>query len=325
MECFRLVFTPYYHVQMWRKSNLKKFFRWRNIIIALLLLLIVLYGAICIFVVNGVASRDRWQSEERPEDYGLPYKDVAFPSRGDGVQLKGWHIADPDRKHTIIFVHGIGGDRGGSRALSIASGLWENEFNVLLYDQRASGLSEGEIVSGGFFEQDDLLGAYDYVRETGAESGNVGVLGFSMGAAVAILGAPREPGIQAVVSDTTYASASELIEGEVALATAMPIWMVPVFSPGITLIADLMYSIQLNEMVPEVAISEINYPILLIHGTNDTRIPVDHGLRVYERAFQGSILWQAAGVEHMGAFTIYPEEYMERVIQYFHGRFQISP
>ena len=196
---------------------------------------------------------------------------------------------------------------------------------MLLFDQRASGVSEGEIVSGGYFEQDDLLGAYDYVRETGGELGSVGVLGFSMGAAVAILGAPREPGIQAVISDTTYASASELIEGEVALATAMPIWMVPVFSPGITLIADLMYSIQLNEMVPEVAISEINYPILLIHGTNDTRIPVDHGLRVYERAFQGSILWQAAGVEHMGAFTIYPEEYMERVIQYFHGRFQISP
>ncbi|MQF82555.1 alpha/beta fold hydrolase [SAR202 cluster bacterium AD-802-E10_MRT_200m] len=324
MECSRQVLTPYYHVQLWRKRNLKKLFRTRSIIIALLLL-VVLYGAICIFVVNGVASRERWQSEEHPEDYGLPYKDVEFPSRGDGLQLKGWYIAGPDRKHTIIFVHGIGGDRGGSRALNIASGLWENEFNVLLYDQRASGLSEGEIVSGGYFEQDDLLGAYDYLREKGVESGNVGVVGFSMGAAVAILGAPQESGIQAVVADTTYASASELIEGEVALATTMPIWMVPVFSPGITLAADLMYDIELNEMVPEVAVAEIKYPVLLIHGTNDTRIPVEHSLRVYERAFQGSILWQAVGVEHMGAFSVYREEYMERVVRYFGQRFETIP
>ena len=192
-----------------------------------------------------------------------------------------------------------------------------------MFDMRASGRSEGEMASGGYFEQDDLLGAVDFVRNTGIPSGNIGVVGFSMGAATSILGASKEPGIQAIVSDSTYADILDLIADEVALATPMPAWIVPVFQPGIIGIADLLYGIKLNEVVPERAASSIDYPIFLIHGTDDTRVPFEQSIRVHGAAASGSTLWKVDGVRHARAFEEHPSKYIEDIIRYFRTRFGI--
>jgi len=284
------------------------------------ILLTAFYVTTSIFIVRGVAIIDRWETDVRPEYFNLPAKSVEFRSRNSELNLKGWYIAAPDKKHTIIFVHGFGGDRGSASALHIGSGLWENGFNVLLFDLRASGKSEGDMASGGYFEQEDLLGAFDFVRSTGIPSGNIGVLGFSMGAATSILGASKEAGIQAVVSDSTYATILDLIAQEIERATPMPAWIVPLFQPGINIMANILYGIKLDKIVPEKAASEINYPIFLIHGVDDARVPVEQSIRVHKAAQKDSVLWKAEGAGHVGAFNKYPNEYFERIIGYFRAR-----
>jgi pimeloyl-ACP methyl ester carboxylesterase len=300
---------------------MRRLFRWRVISLAAFVLLFTFYVGVSTFVVRAVAIIDRSESEGRPADYNLPAKNVEFPSRNDGLNLKGWYISAPDKEHTVIFVHGFGGDRGSAHALDIGSGLWQNGFNVLMFDLRASGSSEGEMASGGYLEQDDLLGAVDFVRNTGIPSGNIGVIGFSMGAATSILGASKEPSIQAIVSDSTYANVLDLIAEEVARATPMPAWIVPVFQPGIIVIADLLYGIKLDEIVPERAASSIDYPIFLIHGTDDTRVPFKQSIRVHGAAASGSTLWKVDGVRHARAFEEHPSKYIENIIRYFRTRF----
>ena len=300
---------------------MRRLFRWRVISLAVFVLLFTFYVGVSTFVVRAVAIIDRSEPEYRPEEYKLPAKDVEFPSRNDGLNLKGWHISSPDKEHTVIFVHGFGGNRGSAHALDIGSGLWQNGFNVLFFDLGASGTSEGEMASGGYFEQDDLLGAVDFVLDTGIQPGNIGVVGHSMGAATAILGASKEPGIQAIVSDSTYADILDLIAQEVALATPIPEWIVPVFQPGIIVIADLLYGIKLKEVVPESAVSSIDYPIFLIHGTGDTRVPFEQSIRVHGAAASGSTFWKVDGVRHARAFEEYPSKYIEDTIRYFRTRF----
>ena len=182
------------------------------------------------------------------------------------------------------------------------------------------------MVSGGYFEQEDLLGAFDFVRNTGVPAGNIGVLGFSMGAATSILGASKETGIQAVVSEGTYAALIDLITQEVELATPMPGWMVPLFQPGIMISANILYGMKLDTVIPEKAASEINYPIFLIHGTNtDTRVPLEHSIRVHKAAQKDSTLWKVEGVGHVGAFNKHPNKYVERIIEYYRTRFGMPP
>ena len=62
------------------------------------------------------------------------------------------------------------------------------------------------------------------------------------------------------------------------------------------------------------------YPILIIHGMADSRIPFEHGVRVHEVAHPDSKMWLVPEVDHVDAFLTYPDEYVERLVSYLNGR-----
>jgi pimeloyl-ACP methyl ester carboxylesterase len=141
-----------------------------------------------------------------------------------------------------------------------------------------------------------------------------------MGAGTSALAAAAEPDIQALVLDSPYAKASELVAQETARKTFFPEWFVPIFVPGAGLAADLLFDIDLGALVPEKAVADIDYPILVIHGLADTRIPTEHGIRVHMASHPESSLWLVPEVDHVDAFLTLPEEYAERVAAYFAER-----
>ena len=149
-----------------------------------------------------------------------------------------------------------------------------------------------------------------------------GLIGFSMGAATSIMAAAEEPRITAVVADSPYADASDLIAREAARKTPFPLWLMPIFIPTTKLMAKGIYGIDIGELVPERAVARLGYPILVIHGTEDQRVPLEHGQRVVEAAKTGSVLWRVPGVDHVDAFLTYPDEYVDRVTEYFGSRFR---
>jgi pimeloyl-ACP methyl ester carboxylesterase len=198
-------------------------------------------------------------------------------------------------------------------------------YNVLVFDLRGHGTSDGARVSGGYFERDDVLGAYDFLLSRGAEPGRVGLVGRSMGAGIAIMAAALEPGIAAVVADSPYAEVDDVIAQETARQTPAPRWLVPVFLPGARLFADALYGIDLEALAPERDVQRLTYPVYLIHGEADTRIPVSESYRVLAHAPRGSALWTLPGVEHVDAFREQPDEYTRRVLAYLGSRFEGEP
>ena len=169
------------------------------------------------------------------------------------------------------------------------------------------------------------MGAFDYLVERGVDpgrTGQIGLIGFSMGAATSIMAAAEEPRIAAVVADSPYADATDLIAREAARKTPIPLWLMPIFIPTTKLMAKGIYGIDIGELAPERSVERLEYPILVIHGTEDQRIPLDHGERVVKAAEAGSFLWRALGVDHVDAFLTYPDEYVDRVTEYFGSRFR---
>ena len=290
----------------------------------LLVLLIAVYGYISFMITSGLTNWDRKQQEDEPGNYGLQYEEVEFTSRGDAITLDGWYLPGDNGKPTIIFVHGIGSMRSGDNATEIAYHLVGQGFNVLLFDLRAHGSSGGDYVSAGYFEQKDVLGAIDFLLKRGVTTDDIGVIGFSMGAGTSILALVEEPGIRALVVDSPYARASDLLTSETTRKTGIPEWLSPIFIPAVKVIASLFYGIDVGSLVPEEAVRQLTYPILVIHGKEDTRIPYTHGERVYDEAYQGSTIWLVPGVEHVDAFLDYPEEYVLRVTEYFIGQLGID-
>ena len=286
-----------------------------------LVLLLVIYGLISFLIASGVTKTDRKEQKEDPSAYGLEFDDVEFVSQRGDVTLRGWYISGQEEKPTLIFVHGIGSVRSGDRAVDLASRLVGNGYNVLMFDLRGHGSSGGDQVSGGYFEQWDVLGAYDFLAGRGVPPGRIGLLGFSMGAATAVLAAAREPGIGALVADSPYAKASDMIAHQAARKTVFPRWFTPIFVPSAVLIANWFYGIDLGSVVPEDAVADLPYPILVIHGTGDSRIPYQQGQRVQQSAPAGSSIWLVPDADHVDAFATYPEEYVQRVMAYLDDRF----
>ena len=148
----------------------------------------------------------------------------------------------------------------------------------------------------------------------------MGALGWSMGGATALLAVAEEPAIRAVVADSAFADARDMIAQETARSTVFPEWMVPLFIPGMSAMSSILYDIDVGAIAPERASATLGYPILVIHGDLDSRIPVEQSVRIHASSPAGSELWLVPGSDHTDAFLDLPGEYVARVETYFRDR-----
>ncbi len=294
----------------------------------IVLLFVGFYCYVSYSMASGVTTLDRSALDGHPNEYGLPYENVAFSPRGDewdDIVLRGWiiekeRLAGPRDELTVILVHGLNRNRTADNALALARRLFDRGFNVLLFDMRGHGESDGDQLSAGYFEKWDVLGAYDFLVQRGAPPGGIGVLGWSLGGATALLAAAEEPAIRGVVADSSFADVHDLIAQETARATVFPQWTVPAFVPGMKIISRVLYGIDVGAVVPEKAAGTLGYPILVIHGGADSRVPKGQSIRIHASAPTGSELWLAPGSDHADAVLDAPDEYVERVDAYFRSR-----
>jgi dipeptidyl aminopeptidase/acylaminoacyl peptidase len=302
-------------------SRIRRFMR-PKVIVPVLLGALALYLLVALAMVYLGTRPERKPFEASPEDFGLQYEDVSFTPRDGSLTLRGWLLSGSPEAPYLIFVHGIGDQRTGNDALDLASRLVKDDgYNVLVFDLRAQGTSDGSFVSAGEFERYDVLGAYDFLLSHGAEPGRVGLIGRSYGAATAIMAASMEPGIAAVVADSPFADVQDRIARETARKTPMPQGLVRLFLPPARVFASVLYGIDLGDLKPEKDVAKLAYPVLIIHGEADERIPISEGRRVYAAAPPGSEMWTLPGVTHTQGFQTYPDEYVGRVEAYLAARF----
>ena len=245
-----------------------------------------------------------------PWELGVDYEAVEFQAR-DGVMIRGWWLPRPASKQVVI---GCTGHRGAKHELlGIGSGLWRAGNNVLLFDFRGRGASDLAACSLAYHEMEDLQAAVDYVCGRLPE-GRIGVIGYSMGAAVALLVAAREPRLRAVVADSPFATMRDVI-GHAFERRRIPAR--PML--GLTgWVNRWRYGYCFDAVEPVEVVGAIApRPILLIHGTDDSIIPVDHSRAIFAAAGEPKELWILPGVKHCGGYFADRPYYVARVVQFF--------
>jgi fermentation-respiration switch protein FrsA (DUF1100 family) len=245
---------------------------------------VVVYVVVCVFMALTLTRNARHVFAHTPEQFGLAYESVAFPSRIDGIGLRGWLLQPTSIVHPrpVIMVHGKGADREagpGDGILGIAAPLVRDGYTVLTFDLRASGESSGDRFTLGALEVRDVLGAIDFLRVRGVAADGVNVVGFSMGGATALLAAETDPLVRTVVEDSGYADLNELLDEEVPKQSGLP----AVFTPGMVLAAEAVlginvYAIRPIDGVPALAAAGV--PLLIIHGDADTYVPPKNARRI---------------------------------------------
>lgn len=250
-----------------------------------------------------------------PFELGVPYDDVTFmPDRGDHC-VRGWWLPRHGSKQVIIACTGYRAKRAD--LLGISAALWRAGNHVLLFDFHGHGSGVGAPVTLGYRELDDLLGALDYARRH-VRDARIGVIGFSMGAACAILAAAERPEIRAVVADSSFATHADEVRFSIQQA-----WHGP--SPVVSVVARVAdtflgwragyrhHDVEPLREIPRLA----PRPVLLIHSTCDETIPVEDAYRLYDAAGEPKELWVADATSHCGVYFINREEYCRRVAAFF--------
>ena len=238
-----------------------------------------------------------------PWELGISYEEVSFRT-SDRLLLRGWWLPAPQPERTVIALHGHRGAR--HHCVGIGAALWRRGANVLLFDQRGRGSSEGELMSLGHFETLDAVAAVGYALSRAPEL-PLGLIGYSMGAAVAVMAAARDERVGAIVADSPFSSERGLIR---ALLRKQ---MGPLHPPVAALTERLLpYDPGEVELLREVA-KVAPRACLFVHGLLDKTCDPKDSVRLYEAAEEPKELWLLEEAGHCDAYFADREAYCERV------------
>jgi alpha-beta hydrolase superfamily lysophospholipase len=236
----------------------------------------------------------------------------------DGSILRGWNFVPRAGNGDVVIVqHGQGDNRVGM--LGYADMLMRHGYNVLLPDSRAAGTSGGAFLTFGVLEAGEFNLWYNWINASEVPR-CIYAIGNSVGAAIVLEAAARQPGYCAVVAESGFSSFRETSYLRMGQTFGTGPWLgrtflFPTVEAGL-IYARLKYGIDLADSSPKKALAHSHVPILLIHGLADNNLPPINSERI-KAADESAQLWEPAGAGHCGAFSTAPEEYERRVVGWF--------
>ncbi len=256
-----------------------------------------------------------WRATEpylTPADAGLAFEEVDLRSR-DGLRLSTWFIpAQGAAKGTLIYLHGIEGSRVttiGGAAVFAARG-----FNVLTYDARAAGTSEGEICTYGFFEKDDVSCAVDaLVKRADVVPARIAVLGKSLGGAIALQAAAVDRRIRCVVAEAAFTDLMTITNDYQRRLYTLGTGVVHRIAMRV---AERRGGFRAREVSPVNAVASCDTPVFFIHGADDPLVRADYSRQLFDAARGPKELWIIPGGGHGSLYKIAGEEYNTRRIEF---------
>ena len=264
-------------------------------------------------IASGVIRQPREVLHEDWNTAGLHPEFVRFAS-ADGTSLAGAFLRGTNRA-TIVLLHGYGDSK--TQLLPQAKFLLAEGFNIFLFDFRASGESDGEYITLGLDEQQDLAGAICYLHtRKDIDHGRIGVFGFSMGGSVALLKAGDLPEIRAVAVDSSYAEVKSVIQANfreyLGRFTFFPLGTLVLY------IIKVRTGAYLSDIRPLKHMHRLHdIPLLFIHGTKDVTVPVWDAMRMQGSATGPTDMFIIEGAGHHTTRAMAGEQYTKKLVGFF--------
>ena len=210
-----------------------------------------------------------------PSDFRLRAEDVTIVA-DDGVTLAAWLIPAaapraPADTPVVVMLHGYPANKADM--LRLADTL-HPDFATLLVDFRYFGASQGRATTLGFRERRDLARAIDVLAGRGHT--RIGVFGYSLGGAVALLGAAEDARIRAVVAWAPFADLRALGREVYSVFWLLKYPLVELM----VLWGHVFLGGDLTRPSPEAAAARLGIPVLLAASRDDEQIPFAHAERL---------------------------------------------
>ncbi len=260
-------------------------------------------------ITRGLLLPQRKPLSLTPEQLGLAMEDVRIA--GPRGELAAWYLPATNGC-TLICCHGIHDNRG--QWLDQVARLHARAgYGAVLFDFAGHGSSEGNLVTYGPRERDDVAAIMEWLRARGdVNMAGLAIMGYSLGAIAATLAAASLPELRALVIESGFADLEHDIAQLFTRFTHLPGFP---FANLVVWWGQRLAGVRLSEIRPALVIGQISpCATLIISDLNDELAdePYD-GERLYAAAGEPKELWQLADVGHVQGFVERPDEWMARV------------
>ncbi|WP_414551523.1 alpha/beta hydrolase [Anabaena sp. CCY 0017] len=233
--------------------------------------------------------------ERTPEFFDLSYEDVWLPvkvSNGQTKLIHGWWIKAP-RPDADVLLYLHGNAINVSANVGHANRLHKLGFSVLLIDYRGFGRSEGDFPNEKRVYEDAAV-AWNYlVKEQQILPNKIFIYGHSMGGAIAIDLALKQPEAAGLIVESSFTSIREMVAYR-NLFRIFPVNLI------------LTQRFESLQKVPQ-----LKLPVLFIHGTADTTVPSFMSQKLYHAAPEPKRLFLVQAADHNNTATIAGDDYMQ--------------
>lgn len=242
-----------------------------------------------------------------PAELGLSYQEVWIPVSAEKQErLHGWWIpATSPKTGVLLYLHGNGENIGAN--VERAMEFHQLDLDILLIDYRGYGQSDGKFPTETQVYQ-DAQAAWDYlVQQQGIPPQDIIVYGQSLGGAIAIDLAVRNPSIRALIVESTFTSMRDMVDHQ-GIYALFP--------------ADLLLTQKFNS---KSKVHSLKMPILLIHGTNDPVVPAYMSQVLFDTITGSKELFLVPDADHDNVATVAGKEYQQRIRHFIQLKPNLEP
>ena len=240
---------------------------------------------------------------------------ISSPENGYDVEVL-TITANEQTDDAMVIVHGIGSNY--HEVLNSAFNYLENGYNVVVYNQRHTGLTGGDNYTFGLYERFDLEAVATFARGLYPD-GKLGVHGFSMGAATSTMHTELNEvsrNVDFYILDAPYHTMESAVELGI-IAENIPFLPVSFAKWAGDVVLKVKEGLNYDDIQPVKAVENITVPVLLIHGTEDEVTPPVSSQEIYNAIpHEQKALWYIEGLGHCEADDLMEEEYFNGIYQF---------
>lgn len=229
-----------------------------------------------------------WEERNWAQLSGLPLEEVWLPV-DEVVTVFGWFVNAGPTNPVLLWCHGNAGNV--SHRLENIRQLYQRGISVMIFDYRGYGRSTGVPSEAGLYQ--DALTSYDYlIHQRRIAHERLIIFGRSLGSVVAGEVAVKRP------------VAGLIIEGSFPSIQAMSdqhYWGLP---------ARWLMDVEFNLAEK---IHALHVPLLVIHGEQDSIVPMALGRQVFDAAHEPKRWYVVSGAEHNDVPYVGGEPYFREI------------
>lgn len=216
-----------------------------------------------------------------------------------------------------IYVFGAHGYRsyGKKEFCGFAQYYLSRGINVFFPDHIASGESQGNFCSFGYYEKQDCIKWLGYMKETFGEDIKLILHGVSMGSATVCMMSDREDlpeNVKFIVADCGFTTAKALFESKLKAMGVPPKALIGC----VDFAHRLNHGFSFGDISPVNSVAKARVPMLFVHGDKDGLVPCYMAKELYDACGNEKELFIAENADHAQSHVYAKEEY-EKTIDSF--------